>query len=161
VEKFNYVAVIFELRHLAPAPRSHASLTQQLDGYFIDRLCRLNVDPDFTAGLPQFQGLYEHLVKYAVMYFDAETTHFLNHPDYIQDFINRHRVYVPPPKVRMKIREAERLFGHPWKELQAMSRSALTRCYRQRALKYHPDHGGEEDVFRRLTTYYKALLAKK
>jgi hypothetical protein len=160
-ERFNYVAVIFELKRFSPAARSNLPLTPQMDGYFIDRLCSLNKDPHYTAGIPQFQGLYEYLVKYAVMYFDSETPYLLNHPDYIQEFMNRHRSYAPPPKVRMKIREAERLFGHTWKALQSMDRSALTRCYRQLALKHHPDHGGQGDVFRRLTAYYKVLLAKK
>jgi hypothetical protein len=160
-ERFNYITVIFELRHFAPAPRSSMPLAGQMDRYFIDRLCGLNEDPQFTAGLPRFQGLYEALVKYAVAYFDSETTYIYNQPDYFQEFINRHRIYTPPPKVRMKIREAEKLFGHSWKELQRMDRSALTRSYRQLALKHHPDHGGQTDVFRRLTAYYKALLSKK
>jgi hypothetical protein len=42
-----------------------------------------------------------------------------------------------------------------------MDRTTLTRKFRQLALQHHPDHGGQGDVFGRLTTYYKALLAKK
>jgi hypothetical protein len=160
-ERFNYVAVIFELKRFRPASRSNLPLTLQLDGFFIDRLCRLNEDPQYTAGLPQFHGLYEHLARYAVMYFDSEAAHLVSHSDYVRDFMNRHRAYVSPPKVRIKIREAEQLFGHPWKELQNMDRATLTRKYRQLALQHHPDHGGRGDVFRRLTAYYKALLTKK
>jgi hypothetical protein len=160
-ERFHYVAIIFELNRFAPAPRSNLPLTLQLDGFFIDRLCRLNRDPHYTAGLPQFQGLYEHLARYAVMYFDSEAMHLVSHSDYFRDFMNRHRSYVPPAKVRIKMREAEQLFGHTWKELQRMDRRTLTRRYRQLALQHHPDHGGQDDIFRRLTAYYKALLAKK
>ena len=141
-ERFHYVAVIFELKRFTSASRSNLSLTMQLDDFFTDRLCRLNEDPHYTAGLAQFQGLYEHLVRYAVMYFDSEASHLFGHSDYIRDFMNRHRSYVPPLKVRIKIREAEQLFGHPWKELQKMDRATLTRKYRRLALQHHPDHGG-------------------
>jgi hypothetical protein len=161
VEKFNYAAVIFELKRLAAASPSNPDLARKMDAWFIDRLCSLNEDPHYTAGLPEFQGLYEHLARYAMMYFDAEAPAFASRPDIMQEFINRHHVYVPPPKVRMKIREAERLFGHTWKELQRMDRPTLTRRYRRLALQYHPDHGGRAEVFRNLTACYKALLAKK
>lgn len=160
-ESFNYILVIFELRRSVPVSPSNPTGWLQMDAHFIDSLCSLNEDPHFTAGLPQFQGLYEHLVKYAIMYFDAETGSLPCHSDYVREFMNRHRIYTPPPKVRMKIREAERLFGHTWKELQRMDRSTLTRRYRQLALKHHPDHGGQGEVFRNLTACYKALLAKK
>jgi hypothetical protein len=160
-ERFNYIAVIFEFSRLMSTALSSPGWTRQLDAHFIDRLCNLNEDPHYTAGLPIFQGLYEHLVKYAILYFDAETAHLLDHADYIRSFMNRHRAYVPPPKVRIKIREAEQLFGHSWKDLQRMDRTTLARIYRRLALKHHPDHGGQSDDFRRLTIYYKVLRAKK
>jgi hypothetical protein len=160
-EKFNYAAVIFELMRFAAAPPSKPILARQMDAWFIDRLCSLNEDPHYTAGLPHYRGLYEHLARYAIMYFDAETPAIFAQPDFIEEFINRHRVYVPPPKVRMKIREAERLFGYTWKELQRMDRPTLTRRYRRLALQHHPDHGGRAEVFRNLTACYKALLSKK
>jgi hypothetical protein len=160
-ERFNYVMVIFELKSRVATALSNPGGMRQLDAHFIDRLCSLNEDPLYTAGLPEFQGLYEHLAKYAVLFFDAETSHLPDHADDIRSFMNRHRVYMPPPKVRIKIREAEQLFGHTWKELQRMDRSSLTRRYRQLALEHHPDHGGSGEVFRNLTAYYKALLSKK
>ena len=160
-EKFNYILVIFELKRSVRVSPSNPAWLWQMDAHFIDGLCTLNEDPRYTAGLPQFHGLYEHLIRYAVIYFDADTTSLFGHPDDIREFINRHRVYVPPPKVRMKVREAERLFGHTWKELRRMDRSTLTRIYRRLALKHHPDHGGRDDEFRSLTSLYKALLAKK
>ena len=160
-EKFNYLVTIFELKRFMPAACSSPAWTQQMDAPFIDCLCNLNEDPRYTAGLSPFEGLYEHLVRYAVMYFDAEATALPGHLDDMREFMNRHRAYSPPPKVRMKIQEAECLFGHTWKELRRMDRSALTRRYRQLALQHHPDHGGQAEVFRNLTACYKALLAKK
>ena len=160
-ERFNYISVIFELRRSVPVSPIDPAWSRQADAHFIDGLCSLNEDPYYTAGLPQFQGLYEHLVRYAIMYFDADTNRLFGRPDHVREFMNRHRTYVPPPKVRVKIRDAERLFGHTWKELQRMDRPALTRIYRRLALKHHPDHGGRGDDFRSLTAYYKALLSKK
>jgi hypothetical protein len=132
-----------------------------MDTFFIDCLCRINNDPNYRAGVPDFQGLYEHLMKYAITYFDTEAQHRPWPQDYIREFINRHRAYTPPPKIQANIREAESLFERTWKELQRMDRSELTRKYRQMALKHHPDHGGRSETFQRLTKYYQALLAKK
>lgn len=160
-EQFNYITVIFELKRFIPDPRTELPLIMQLDSFFIDRLCQLNSDPAFKAGVPRFRGLYGYLAKYAIMYFDSEAPYHRWSCDYIQAFINRHRIYTPPPKIQIKIKEAEELFGHPWKELQRMDRSALTRRYRQAALKHHPDRGGRSETFQRLTAYYRALLAKK
>ena len=160
-EGLDYIAVIFELKRFIPDLQTEMPLTMQLDTFFIDRLCRLNNDPCFKAGMPTFQGLNEYLVKYAIMYFDSAGPYRRWGYDYIQAFINRHRAYTPPPKVRIKIQEAEQLFGHTWKELQRMDRSALTRKYRQLALKHHPDQGGRSETFQRLTAYYQALLAKR
>ncbi len=76
-------------------------------------------------------------------------------------FMNRHRRYRPPPKVQAKMEEAGRLFGVAWKELKAMNREALTRHYRRLALKYHPDCGGDPEIFIQLTTLYEALMNRK
>lgn len=160
-ERLNYIAVIFELKRFVPDPESNLSAILQLDNFFTDRLCRLNRDAMFMAGVPDMDVLYEHLVKYAIMYFDAEAVHHQHNHDYIQEFINRHRRYTPPQKIRIKIQEAERLFGRTWKELQRMDRAALSRIYRQMALKHHPDRGGQSESFRRLTAYYKALMDKR
>lgn len=162
-EKPVYIMTIFDLKSFVPAHGARRPLTEQLDQFFIDRLCHINDDAQYKAGVPAYQGLYEHLIRYAIMYFDGEKrTLPINHAhDYIQEFLNRHRAYVPPPKVRIKMREAERLFEHTWNELQGMDRSALSRIYRRMALKHHPDHGGDSARFQRLTAYYRALLAKK
>jgi hypothetical protein len=160
-EIFNYTLTIFELKSFAPDTDSGQPPTAQLDACFMDQLSRLNSDSIFLAGVPEFQGLYEYLAKYKVMYFDSPAFHRISGYAYIEDFISSHRAYRPPPKVRIKIQEAEELFGRTWLELKGMDRAALTRRFRQLALKYHPDHGGDADTFLRLANYYQALLRNK
>ena len=160
-ERFDYIATIFELKSFAAGADSQRSSVEQLDDLFTDRLCSINGDNGFMAGVPRFQGLYEHLVRYAIMYFDSTMPHDSPENIYIHEFINRHRAYTPPAAVQNKIQEVERLFGRSWKELHRMDRAALGRLYRQLALKHHPDHGGEGDVFLRLTAYYEVLLSKR
>ncbi|WP_363330992.1 J domain-containing protein [Desulfonatronospira sp.] len=41
-----------------------------------------------------------------------------------------------------------------------MSRRELTRIYRRRALKMHPDKGGDHEEFIRLNEAYQTLLKK-
>ena len=160
-EGFNYLWIIFELRHFMPDPHSDMALPEQLDAFFVKSLCRLNSDKDFKAGLPSGNGLHEYLRRYAVMYFDGQRPLTRWEHDYIDEFIGRHRTYRPPRTVQIKIEEAEKLFGCPWKELRRMDRSALTRIYRKSALKHHPDQGGRSETFQRLTAYYRVLLARK
>lgn len=154
-----YISTIFQLNDFTT--NNHHDLLTQTDAYFIDRLCRLNSDTHFLAGESKPHGLYEHLIKYTIIYFDFNPAQHNSHWQYIRDFINRHRAYRPPVKTMAEIKEAEVFFGHSWKDLKHMDRVTLTRVYRQSALKHHPDQGGSDDHFQRLTKYYKALLAKK
>jgi len=156
-----YMATMFSLSAMHPLPNAEQPFLSQLDRYFMDQLCSLNEDKEFLAGTPKIEGLYPHLIRYALFWFD----HAPVRPDvewqYIRDFIRRHRVYRPPPKTKIKIAEAERLFGYDWKSLKRMDGPSLNRIYRRLALKHHPDQGGDADAFRRLTQTYKALMRKK
>lgn len=154
-----YIATIFQLT--AFSPDSSQNIVAQLDTYFIDQLCQLNSDGVFLAGEPQPKGLFRHLIKYAIVYFDHTPMEHSARWQYVTDFINRHRIYRPPVKIQIKIKEAEQLFGYDWKDLKQMDRTTLTRLFRKLALKHHPDRGGNAETFRRLAKYYKALIQKK
>ncbi len=156
-----YVAAIFNLQHFLPDATSDQSVLDQLDQYFLTGLCQLDQDRKFWAGAPREENLHHYLIKYAIMYFDVQRSPDSGWQHYFQDFINRHRAYAPPRKVQMKIKEAEALFGLCWKELNQLSRKALSRLYRRLALKHHPDQGGNSELFSRLTQYYQTLLSKK
>ncbi len=156
-----YTAIVFEMHHWRPDPSSQLSWTEQMDAFFIRQLCDLNSDEQFMAGVPPFAGLSAYLVRYAIFYFDYAPPLRSAEQEYIHDFINRHRVHRPPQRVQIKMAEAAKLFGRPWKTLKKMSRAQLTRAYRRLALEHHPDQGGDPDKFRRLTQYYQALLSRK
>lgn len=158
-EKGSYISTIFRLNDFTT--NNHDDLLTQMDDFFIDRLCRLNSDKHFLAGEPKPRGLYEHLVKYAIIYFDFNPSQQNSSWQYVRDFIHRHRAHKPTVKTRAEIDEAEQLFGHNWKELKRMDRVTLTRAYRHLALKHHPDQGGNADTFRRLSKYYKVLISRK
>ena len=156
-----YVSVIFELKRFAPEESPDRSLLEQMDAFFTSRLCRLNADPGFWEDAAEPNGLREDLVKYAIMYFDYQAPHASPWQAYVEDFIRRHRVYHPPRSVQIKIEEAGRLFGMPWKELKTIDQASLTRLYRKLALKFHPDQGGDPEVFLKLSDYYQVLSKKR
>ena len=53
----DYISTIFELKSFVPRAASLASLVEQLDVFFTDRLCGINSDRGFMAGVPGFPGL--------------------------------------------------------------------------------------------------------
>lgn len=163
-ERTTYIYVIFDLQRFFSHPMAR-SMPAALDGekmdtYFIESLCNLSRDNRFWAGMPSSTGLQEYLIKYIIMYFDNEFPRPSFARDAFRDFRDRHRVHRPPKKVRIKIEEAGRLFGKSLQELKAMDRRTLTRLCRNQALKYHPDQGGNQEAFVRLTEIFQALLRK-
>lgn len=82
--------------------------------------------------------------------------------DYIRDYINSKRGYVPPRKQSsVTLDEASTIFGLKKDALRKMSRQALTRLYRRMAQKLHPDKGGEKEKFVKLSEAYHELLKSK
>lgn len=160
-ERPAYVAVIFELDRFVPERDSERPVLDQMDAFFVSRLCRLNANERFWTDAPSENRLRDYLIRYAVMYFDHPAPNRSPWQAYVEDFIRRHHEYHPPRSVKVKLEEAGRLFGMPWKELEKLDRSSLSRLYRRLALKYHPDQGGDPDLFRRLSKYYKALSSKR
>lgn len=160
-EKAAYVSAIFQLKQFRPKPDDLRPIFAQIDGYFMEQLCDLNSDSRFWADLKISDRLNDYLIKYVIMYFDFDLPRHSPWQAYVEEFINRHRVYHPPPKVKIKLEEAGRLFGIPWKELKKLDKRSLSRLYRRLALKHHPDQGGDGEAFRKLTQYYKVLLKQR
>ena len=160
-----YVWTIFDLNtvfravcHLDP----QTNLCQaNVDEWFMTALCDLNQDASFCKGTPPAEGLQEYLIRYAIIYFDHAFPAMVPPHDEFRDFMNRHRRYVPPKKVRMSMEEAGRLFEADWNKLKQMDARTFTRLYRRQAMKHHPDRGGSERKFIKLTAFYRHLIKRK
>jgi DnaJ-class molecular chaperone len=57
--------------------------------------------------------------------------------------------------------DAARLFETSWEKLKEMDVRSFSRLYRKMALKHHPDRGGNQEAFVKLTQYYQGILNKK
>jgi hypothetical protein len=161
-----YTYTIFDLQHFFC--ESFANQSPELlnplavDDYFIEAICNLNADPEFWSGMQMRDRLQEHLVRYAVMYFDYDFAPRSFVQEYIRDFIHRHRTYQQPFKsVSTIFEEASGIFGESVEVLKKMTRSQLAKQYRRQAQKYHPDKGGVHDKFVRLTQAYHDVLRTK
>ena len=161
-----YVFTIFDLQrhfhehHARTVP--HGLDVDRMDRCFERDLCRLQSDADFWNGMPAGERLNPYLIRYALMYFDSAFEQPGGLGQMVEDFIRRHRAYrppVPPPAVGLE--EAGRLFDLPVEHLRRMDRRDLTRHYRRLALQRHPDMGGDQGGFVRLTEAYQALLRRR
>jgi hypothetical protein len=161
-ERAPYIYAIFDLQGFFQSAGQRAAPLDvpDLDLYFTDKICALNADVVFWAGMERIDILHPYLQRYAAMFYDCTIPHPSVERDRLRDFINRHRAYRPPPAIRRKIQLTEKLFGVTWKQLKRMNRSALKRLYRRRVLKLHPDHGGDQQHFIQLTASYRYLLQR-
>ena len=82
--------------------------------------------------------------------------------EYLRQFINRHQDrHAPFKSSAFTLKSASIAFGEPQEVLKKMSRKDFARLYRLKALKLHPDKGGDNDEFVHLTDAYHALLKTK
>ncbi len=164
-EVVRYTYQIFNLqRHFQEYyAESHPEALDQarMDSCFVDDLCRLNQDASFWSGSAGERGLHRHLIRYAVMYFDYGFKARDPFLDYLRDFMNRHRIYRTPESVRVSLAESARLLGVTVAKLKKMDRGALMRQYRKQAVIHHPDKGGDQETFVKLTAAYQKLLKRK
>jgi len=164
-ELANYVYHIFDLQQYFKEnfARSHpeALNQEQMDGFFIEEVCRLNRDEFFWKGSEMESGLRDHLQRYVVMYFDSVFPTKDPVREYLQDFMNRHRIHRPPESVQVSLAESAILLGVSRNTLNKMGRRELTQQYRKQALIHHPDQGGEQQTFVKLTAAYRKLMKRK
>ncbi len=133
----------------------------EVDGCFVEAICRLHRDDSFWAGMDAGDRLSDYLVRYAVMYFDHDYASSSLAEEYLRDFINRHRHYRPPPSVAVRMEEMAAIFGKSLEALKQMSRRDLWRLYRCRAQELHPDKGGDHERFVKLNDAYQHLERTK
>jgi len=140
--------------------------SEKLDRYLIEDLCRLNRDPAFFKGVAGHdpENLHPYLIRYLILYFDNLFGPQSAWSETAEDFIWKHRFYRPPPargRTPVPEKEACRCLGISPEYFKKMNRKALTRWYRRRAKETHPDRGGDEGSFIRITEAYEQLLRLK
>ncbi len=164
-EQARYTYQIFDLQQYFNESYAYShpeGLDQhRMDGFFVKTLCSLNRDESFWMGSDAESGIRRHLVRYAVMYFDNSFPSRDPFRDFLDDFINRHRIHRPPESVQVSLAESARLFGVTVDELKEMDCRALTRQYRKLALRHHPDKGGDPETFVKLSEAHQKLLKRK
>ena len=135
---------------------------EKVDEYFIERICRLNQDPLFWAGMNLTDHLQSHLIRYVLMHFDYDFAPGSFLEDYLRQFVNSRRNYRPSYKNKAAgLKEASNILGESQSNLKKMNRRDLARLYRRKALELHPDKGGDHDQFVRLTEAYHELMRTK
>jgi hypothetical protein len=161
-----YAYVIFDIQKFFSesfADKKPQYLRQSdVDGHFVGQICWLNQDRTFWAGMQTGSSLHEYLVRYVVMYFDHDFAPGFRAADYIRDFINSRRDYHPPlAAAEATLQEASSIFSESKAVLKQMSRRQLVSLFRRRAQALHPDKGGDQEKFVRLTQAYQMLLKTK
>lgn len=163
-EVARYTYQIFDLQRCfhEPFARAHPEWLDRacMDRFFLDTLCRLNDDETFWSGVASVDGLQPHLVRYAVMYFDSAFPRLDPLHDFLRAFRNRHRRPRSPESVHISLEESARLFEVSSATLKRMDCRTLTRKYRRLAQRHHPDKGGDQEVFLRLSAAYQKLLKR-
>jgi len=164
-EIIRYLMTIFDLQtgitDLVANPQKTGQLQSEMDMLFIERVCDLYNDETFWSGMPSNQEIEGYLRRYMIFFFDQAGNWAFSIPSYLHAFINRHRTYRPPKTVRLNMQEASRLFDTSWNKLKNMDIKTFSRLYRKQALKLHPDQGGSQETFVKLSQHYQKLLKKK
>jgi len=160
-----YVFAIFDLqRHFGESiSATMPEALNQIDiaDYFIEDICRLNRDLDFWSKTSVDSALQNHLIRYVIMFFDHGYGRRSLFDDFIREFMGRHRAFQwPDKKPSVSTSDAARIFETEWQTLRKMDKKELTRLYRKRAKKLHPDSGGEHQEFVELNEAYASLLIK-
>jgi hypothetical protein len=157
----SYVFTIFDLQRFfmgfMAKQMPHVLDQTKVDTFFIQELCRLNKSLFHRSG-----HLHEHLVRYAVMFFDHPYGDTVLLEEMEQDFRFRSRFFHQPrtPKPGVSQSRAREIFNLTPTELTTLDKRALTRRFRKLAREHHPDKGGSHDKFVELSEAFQALLEK-
>ncbi|MHC1728669.1 MAG: J domain-containing protein [Syntrophobacteraceae bacterium] len=135
--------------------------TEKLDDHVVGELCRLDRDEDFFLGVERDNGggLHPYLRKYAWLYFDFE----FQVETWFEGFHSARGFgqMAPPVRPAVSIEEAYAMFGISSEQFTKMSSKELTRLFRRKAKKSHPDKGGEHEDFLKLSEAYEHLISVK
>ena len=129
---------------------------------FLNRSAGLTVTNFSGQACSENDSLPEYLVRYVIMYFDYIFTSGTAWEEYIRNFMDSRRQYIPPKSgKKMTLSEISTVFGVTRAELSELSKDELKRLFRKKARKLHPDKGGSHEEFIELANAYKDIIRSK
>lgn len=164
-EKKNYVYAVFNVAGHFESEISRkfpqALDQEKVDRGFLEELCRINEDASFWGDIGVSDGLNEYLRRYLFWFFDAEFEGSVYIEDLMWQFTRRHHGFRRPRRQNaMPVDEALSVMGIAGADLPQMSVKSLTKKYREKAHRCHPDKGGDHEQFIRLNRAFRDLLQK-
>ena len=133
-----------------------------IDKYFLEELCRLNGDRTFLdegARELDARGCHPYLRKYLIYYFD--TFFYSKGAGYIGGRFRKDGTYQESRSALESQAECLKEFGINHEEFSRMDEKSLTSLFRKKAMRLHPDKGGDHEKFIRLKQAYNRLLRLK
>lgn len=162
----NYIYAIFNL-HIHFNASFAAFLPEALPfnevaDFFSDSICGINRDNGFWFGEETTDFLHPHLQRYIVMFFDFSPQKRSFADEFIRNFMNSHRKFRwPERKPPVSEKKIQDMFSASYTDLKKMDKRDLTRLFRKKAMKLHPDQGGDHDRFVELSEIYRTLMQTK
>jgi len=158
-----YVFSIFDLQRFFSESytRTHPDALDgdKLDELFVEEICKLDQNLFFRQGFKRKDRLPPYLIRYVVMYFDYSFPASGSWDDYVRSFADsRRRAQAGKSLNRMSMDEASTVFGISRADLAKMDKKELTKVFRKKAHKHHPDKGGDHERFIELSAAYNELL---
>jgi hypothetical protein len=155
----SYVYTVFDLQiffsGFMAKKMPHALNQEKVDSYFLKTICRFNKNL-----FNKKTHLDEYLIRYVIMFFDHHYANTTLLDDFARDFMFRHRFFKPTPQKSISTANACKIFKITNKEFKAMTKENLTKLYRRLARQVHPDTGGSNEQFVKLSNAYEGLLEK-
>jgi hypothetical protein len=132
-----------------------------IDAYFLEEICMLNRDRDYLdqGAVPRHAaGLHPYLRRYLFQYFDMAYKH-RSLGGATRGSRSGRGAWSPPARSSDQGHLAA--FGIKADEFKNMGARELTRIFRRKAKRLHPDRGGDHEAFIRLRHAYTALIRRK
>ena len=164
-EKKNYMYAVFNVAGHFESDISRkfpqALDQEKVDDAFIQEVCAINADESFWGGVEGSGTLNEYLKRYVFWFFDNAFSGSAHLADLMWQFRQRrHNVQQPSRRTPMPLDEALTVMEISKADFPRMTVRSITRQYRAMAHKYHPDKGGDHDMFIRLNRAFRDLLGK-
>ncbi len=135
---------------------------EKIEAAFLNEFCKLNEDRQFWQERTDYNRLPEYLIRYLILFFDSSFPRQNRDHQQTREFMDDHRQFRwPERKNTMEEEELSSIFAESEETLRQADRQEITRLYRQKAKDLHPDTGGDNEKFVRLTDAYEELLRSK